>query len=334
MKHTLLWILFLLLAGALIASCASNPYAATNRSYKKQAKAYARSLRTVPEAEPGEQTYQQGDYWVGTTNFNMRKPNYVVIHHTAQNSTGQTLKTFTMPKTQVSAHYVIGRDGKVYHMLNDYLRAWHGGVGRWGNNTDLNSSSIGIELDNNGFEPFSDAQINSLLNVLAMLKKNYGIPTANFIGHSDIAPIRKVDPNPTFPWKKLAESGYGLWYDEAILDSTYTQSITLVSDSAIVLNIALVPDSTLLDSTLSLSTISAPDSLVILGNVISDSAQMQVRIPDPINPQDALRIIGYDTQDLSAAIKAFKLHFIQSDLSDTLTATDKKVLYNLYKKYL
>jgi len=253
----------------------------------------------------------------------------VVIHHTAQNSTGQTLKTFTMPKTQVSAHYVIGRDGKVYHMLNDYLRAWHGGVGKWGNNTDLNSSSIGIELDNNGFEPFSDTQINGLLGVLAKLKKSYGIPTANFIGHSDIAPIRKVDPNPTFPWKKLAENGFGLWYDEAILDSTYAQSTALVSDSAIALNIALVPD-----STLALSTVSTPDSLVILGSAILDSAKVQVRIPDPINPEDALRIIGYDTRDFSAAIRAFKLHFIQSDLSDTLTATDKKILFNLYKKYL
>ncbi|MBF9251969.1 N-acetylmuramoyl-L-alanine amidase [Pontibacter sp. 172403-2] len=329
MKHNLRWILFLLLASGLIASCATNPYAVTNRSYKKQAKAYARSLRTVPEVKPGDEAYQQGDYWVGTTNFSMRKPNYVVIHHTAQNSTEQTLKTFTTPETQVSAHYVIGRDGKVYHMLNDYLRAWHGGVGKWGNNTDLNSSSIGIELDNNGFEPFSDAQINSLLNVLAMLKKKYSIPTANFIGHSDIAPIRKVDPNPTFPWKKLAENGYGLWYDEAILDSSYTQSPVLVSDSAIALNIALLPD-----STLALGTFLTPDSLVVFGNVIVDSASVQVSIPDPINPEDALRIIGYDTRDLSAAIRAFKLHFIQTDLSDTLTAKDKKVLFNLYKKYL
>jgi N-acetylmuramoyl-L-alanine amidase len=98
----------------------------------------------------------------------MRKPNFVVIHHTAQNSCDQTLKTFTLARTQVSAHYVICKDGTIHHMLNDYLRAWHGGVSRWGSTTDLNSSSIGIEIDNNGFDVFSDAQVNSLLQLLVI----------------------------------------------------------------------------------------------------------------------------------------------------------------------
>ncbi|MEN9600225.1 MAG: hypothetical protein RL596_2546, partial [Bacteroidota bacterium] len=81
----------------------------------------------------------------------MRKPSYVIIHHTAQHSTDETLKTFTLPRTQVSAHYVIGKDGVVYQMLNDYLRAWHAGNSRWGNQLDMNSASIGIELDNDGY---------------------------------------------------------------------------------------------------------------------------------------------------------------------------------------
>jgi N-acetylmuramoyl-L-alanine amidase len=98
-------------------------------------------------------------------------------------------------------------------MLNDYLRAHHAGVGKWGNVTDMNSCSIGIELDNNGKEPFTDSQINSLLSLLAQLKKNYNIPTANFIGHSDFAPTRKVDPGVLFPWKRLADAGFGQWYD-------------------------------------------------------------------------------------------------------------------------
>ena len=148
--------------------------------------------------------------WVGTTNFSMRRPNYVVIHHTAQNSCEQTLKTFTLPRTQVSSHYVICKDGTVHHMLNDLLRAHHAGVSKWGNATDLNSSSIGIEIDNNGFETFTDAQINSLLNVLERLKKAYNIPVANFIGHADIAPGRKVDPNRNFPWQKLSEQGLAI----------------------------------------------------------------------------------------------------------------------------
>ncbi len=312
----------LLVAGVFVASCAINPYAATNRSYKKQARAYARSLKTIPAVKAGEETYAQGYYWVGTTNFNMRKPNFVIIHHTAQNSTEQTLKTFTMPKTQVSAHYVIGRDGKVYHMLHDYLRAWHGGTGSWGNNTDINSSSIGIELDNNGFEPFAEAQISNLLQVLAKLKKDYGIPAANFIGHSDIAPTRKNDPNRTFPWKTLAENGYGLWYDEAILND-------LPDADTLAVHLSLLPDTSQV-----LTVVSVPDSVFIHTNAIQDSISLQLSIPDRMRPQDALRIIGYDTKDLKAAIKAFKLHFIQTDVSDTLTASDKKVLFNLYKKCL
>jgi N-acetylmuramoyl-L-alanine amidase len=83
-------------------------------------------------------------------------------------------------------------------MLNDYLRAWHAGKGSWGKNTDINSASIGIELDNNGSEPFS-AQITSLMALLSKLQKQYGIPAQNIIGHSDIAPTRKSDPSALFP---------------------------------------------------------------------------------------------------------------------------------------
>ena len=202
-------------AGAIIASsvfylsCNRGPYAATNKSYKKQAKEFAKIIKQVPVRD----SFSTGG-WVGTTNFNMRKPNFVIIHHTAQNSCDQTLKTFTLPRTQVSAHYVICKDGTIHHMLNDYLRAWHGGIAKWGNNTDINSSSIGIEIDNNGFEPFTNQQINSLLTLLSSLKRAYAIPTANFIGHADIAPTRKNDPNVNFPWKQLADSGYGLWWSD------------------------------------------------------------------------------------------------------------------------
>ena len=190
-----------------ITACTSNKYATTNKVYKKQAKAFAKEIRTYP-LEGSRAT------WAGTTNFGLRKPNFVIIHHTAQNSCDQTLTTFTLPRTQVSAHYVICKDGTVHHMLNDYLRAWHAGKGSWGNDKDINSSSIGIELDNNGFEPFTDLQIKSLLTVLDTLKRRYTIPDANFIGHSDIAPSRKVDPNVAFPWQMLSQRGFGLWYGD------------------------------------------------------------------------------------------------------------------------
>jgi N-acetylmuramoyl-L-alanine amidase len=214
MRIKYLTILMLLIG---VYACSSFPYSKTNRQYIRQAKLLSKKIVLSPETQ-SENQLPLAEKWVGTTNFDLRKPNFVVIHHTAQNSCEQTLKTFTLERTKVSAHYVICKDGTVHHMLNDYMRAWHGGVGSWGNNTDLNSSSIGIEIDNNGFEPFEQAQINSLLKLLEQLKNKYQIPVDHFIGHSDIAPRRKVDPNINFPWKTLANLGYGIWFEP---DSNY-----------------------------------------------------------------------------------------------------------------
>jgi N-acetylmuramoyl-L-alanine amidase len=258
---------------AVLFGCKVNPYRKTNRIYRDSARSFARQISQDP-LTAGVDSVPPSPYWVGTTNFNLRKPNFVIIHHTAQNSCPETLHTFTIARTQVSAHYVICRDGVVHHMLNDYLRAWQAGVSKWGNITDVNSISIGIELDNNGFEPFAPAQVHSLLRLLATLKKEYSIPTANFIGHGDIAPVRKVDPSAYFPWKELADSGYGLWY-------TDTTGVT---------------------------------------------------VPEGFNPLTALRLIGYDVRDSSAAAQAFKRHFEQ-DSTKTWGASDIRVLYSLYRQY-
>ena len=195
-------------------ACTHHPYKATNREYKEQVKGLAKIIRQYPLKPMNSNSIRSPVYFVGTTNLNLRKPNFVIIHHTAQVSCEQTLRTFTLPRTQVSAHYVICKDGTVHHMLNDYLRAWHAGISKWGNITDVNSSSIGIELDNNGYEPFTQPQINNLLVLLDTLKKRYTIPSANFIGHGDIAPTRKNDPNVAFPWKQLSDKGFGLWYND------------------------------------------------------------------------------------------------------------------------
>lgn len=191
-----------------MAACAVNPYAKTNKDHRKKIKNYTKSLKQRPD----QSVFGHNGFFAGTTNFSIRTPDFVIIHHTAQNSCDQTLKTFTLPRTGVSSHYVICREGYVYQMLDDRFRAHHAGVSKWGPVRDMNSASIGIELDNNGFEPFSPAQIESLLRVLDSLKTRYRIPSANFIGHADIAPRRKVDPNIYFPWKTLAENGFGLWY--------------------------------------------------------------------------------------------------------------------------
>ncbi len=298
----------------LLAAC-GNPYSKTNRLYKKQAKRYAEQLRPLPPNESLDTTLTYGDYAVGTTNFNLRKPDYVVIHHTAQDSLTQTLRTFTLPRTEVSAHYVIGNNGKIYHMLNDYYRAWHGGVGQWGNNTDLNSSSIGIELDNNGYAVFSDAQIKSLLALLKDLKEKYKIPAMNFIGHSDIAPSRKVDPNANFPWEKLAEEGYGLWYDPQVVDS---------------LQFTATPYAPEIKQFLEDYEIRGFEPQL----PFLDRLMFPQIIPADFNYMEALKIIGYDISKPISAIQAFELHFIQKNINGVLDHHDLKVLYNLYRKYL
>ncbi|MBL1409556.1 N-acetylmuramoyl-L-alanine amidase [Sphingobacterium sp. C459-1T] len=174
----------------------------------------------TPEEKVKEQkgggVYKGAD-WAAAIHYDLRKPNFVIIHHTAQNNIAQTVRTFQVPHSKVSAHYVIGRDGQIIQMLNDYERAWHAGKSKWGNIDDLNSVSLGIELDNNGKEPFPNAQINSLLILLDTLKAKYLIPQLNFIGHADIAPMRKDDPSVLFPWKLLAERGFGIWYNEDYL---------------------------------------------------------------------------------------------------------------------
>jgi len=258
-----------------VSSCSTSKYAVTEKVYKEKAKGFSNTIQaTPPEGQLYDSINAANQQWIGSVNFGIRKPNFVVIHHTAQDSLNQTIKTFHSTKAGTSAHYVIGRDGKVVHMVNDYLRANHAGVSKWGKDTDLNSSSIGIELDNNGIgDVWQDAQINSLLKLLATLKKTYNIPTANFIGHADIAPGRKNDPK-NFPWKRLADKGFGFWYDEVLKNP-----------------------------------------------------------PADFDTEKALKYIGYNTANLPAAIEAFKIHFIQSDITKTLTPVDILVLYNIYTKY-
>lgn len=256
----------------IIISCSQSKYTATNKSYKEQVKAFSKLLGEYPLRDSSGMAYASN--WVGTTNMSMRKPNFVIIHHTAQNTCDQTLQTFTLPRTAVSAHYVICRDGTVFHMLNDLLRAHHAGVGKWGNVSDMNSCSIGIEIDNNGSEPFPDAQISSLLQLLDRLKKAYNIPQANFIGHLDWAPGRKNDPSRYFSWKTLADKGFGYWYD------TTTD-----------------------------------------------------QVPPDFNALQGLRTIGYNIARPEYAVQSYKIHFVPQDTTKKLNEADRKIIYDLLKKY-
>jgi len=151
--------------------------------------------------------------WVPSPNYDIRRPVIIVLHFTDQHSAQESLDTLRTRNSggPVSAHYLIGNDGHIYQLVADQLRAWHAGGGRWGTITDLNSASIGIELDNDGHTPFAQAQIDSLLQLLGDLTTRLHIPRTQIIGHEDLAPGRKNDPGPLFPWQQLATAGFGLW---------------------------------------------------------------------------------------------------------------------------
>jgi len=152
--------------------------------------------------------------WHPSPNYSARKPQYIVIHYTAHHTAESALATLTDGKRgerRVSSHYLIGKDGKRYQLVSDLHNAWHAGPGRWGTITNLNQVSIGIELDNDGYSPFSGELIESLLILLDDLCTRWNIPHHHILGHQDFAPARKRDPGPLFPWKHLAEAGFGLW---------------------------------------------------------------------------------------------------------------------------
>ena len=143
---------------------------------------------------------------------------FVIIHYTGMQSEIESIKRLKDPKYKVSCHYLINRKGKVIRMVNDNNIAWHAGKSKWKKFNNLNNYSIGIELVNKGhefgYQNFSKKQIDSLIKLCKKLKKKYLIKKENFLGHSDVAPLRKNDPGEKFPWKKLSNHNLGIWYKE------------------------------------------------------------------------------------------------------------------------
>ena len=141
---------------------------------------------------------------------------YVIIHYTGMQSEIESFKRLMDPQYKVSSHYLINRKGEIIQMVKEKNIAWHAGKSRWKKFKNLNNYSIGIELVNKGhqfgYQNFSRRQISSLIKLCKKLKKKYLIKKENFLGHSDIAPLRKADPGEKFPWKKLSKSKIGKWY--------------------------------------------------------------------------------------------------------------------------
>lgn len=134
-------------------------------------------------------------------------PRYVVLHYTAMATAEAAIERLCDPAADVSAHYVICKSGRVTQLVGEGMRAWHAGAGEWQGLTDLNSRSIGIELDNDGQGPFTAALMQSLAALLRRIRDAWDIPPQNVIGHSDLAPGRKADPGPWFDWSWLEARG-------------------------------------------------------------------------------------------------------------------------------
>ena len=133
-------------------------------------------------------------------NFGERRPNYVVLHHTSNSDAARVVATLTRPASQVSAHYLVVRDGRIVYMVDERLRAWHAGeVWYWGGNRDINSASIGIEIDNDGREPYIEQQITALLALLADLKTRWSIRPRISSGMAMSRRDARSIPAPTFP---------------------------------------------------------------------------------------------------------------------------------------
>lgn len=139
----------------------------------------------------------------------------VVLHYTAMASAEAALERLCDPVHEVSSHYLIARDGTIYKLVDEAERAWHAGAGSWGGVGDVNSSSIGIELDNDGDSAFSDALMASLRTLLKDVMARHAVRPQSVIGHSDLAPTRKRDPGPYFDWRGLAKAGLSIWPEPA-----------------------------------------------------------------------------------------------------------------------
>ena len=164
-------------------------------------------------------------------NFDLKKRDknkikYLIYHYTGMKSEKLAIKKLTSFNSNVSCHYYITSSGKLIQMVPDLYVAWHAGKSNWKNQKSLNYNSIGIEISNPGHEygyrKFNDKQIKSLIKISKKIIKKYKIHKKNILGHSDIAPLRKIDPGEKFPWKLLSKKKIGIWHNvnSKILESS------------------------------------------------------------------------------------------------------------------
>ena len=158
--------------------------------------------------------------WHPSPNFGPRRdgltPQLVVLHYTAMTDLGEVLERLCTPEHEVSCHYLIDENGRLFTLVDGTMRAWHAGAGSWAGVSDINSRSIGIELLNSGRMRFSEAQMHRLEVLLDCVMDRWRIAPHGVIGHSDMAPARKQDPGRFFDWQRLAQKGLSVWPDASI----------------------------------------------------------------------------------------------------------------------
>ena len=145
------------------------------------------------------------------------RPDILLLHYTGMPSAEGAQAGLCNPESQVSSHYIVHEDGRVVQMVPEERRAWHAGKSVWGGETDINSRSIGIEIANaghpGGLPDFPEKQIESVIELCLQCVKRHGIVAERVLAHSDVAPIRKVDPGENFPWDRLHRAGVGHWVE-------------------------------------------------------------------------------------------------------------------------
>ncbi|MGO4437752.1 N-acetylmuramoyl-L-alanine amidase [Rhizobium sp. RAF56] len=148
-----------------------------------------------------------------------RKPDLILLHYTGMGTADAALDWLCREESQVSSHYFVYEDGRVIQLVPEERRAWHAGKSSWASEGDVNSMSIGIEIANEGhpggLPHFPDAQIEAVIELCRDCGERWAIPPSRVLGHSDVAPVRKVDPGERFPWANLHAAGVGHWVDPA-----------------------------------------------------------------------------------------------------------------------
>ncbi len=199
----------LILASLLLSGCQT-----MNQNYKKDNIINKKSKNSMEEKNDVKNwlSSQYVDEQIKTKNFNHRKPNMIVIHHTDSNDDDFTIKIFK--ERNVSSHYLISRTGKIIQFVDEKNRAFHAGASYWNGFEDINSASIGIELSNDMKTQYTEEQLSSLIALIKDLKERYNVRKDMIVGHLDVSPVRKIDPYVNFPWERLAQEDLVVWCDD------------------------------------------------------------------------------------------------------------------------